>query len=339
MAHWTEDLISRLPVESADKVRDLLETQQAALGALRLASADVEDARQRWESAEAQAQRQISGMSQTRDPETVERMLAPVARRKAELDRAVGAEARASEAWEKFAFIENLRDWVATYFGRDGKLRHESLPKIGPRKGETLRQAIDRVRTEIERVETEWRAVEQAPMPLAEVKAEIASSVDAIAAKGAPEINARAREGDPAGIGRRIRLDIVGGNKIGDGGASFFVWLMRDALVDRLCCMVDNLDMAAAMTDAERDARFTVLADRRLSLERQEEALVTAAAEDGLRIDRRDDADPRAVLEVAEEFEDEPLATLDDDPDPDPDGDDDDVADERTARRARYGAR
>lgn len=265
-------------------------------------------------------------------------MLTPVARRKAEFDRAKAVEARATEAWQKYALLENLRDWVATYLGNGGKLRHEPLLKAAPRKGETLRQSVDRVRTEIEQIEAEWHVAEQAPMPPAELKAEIAATVDAIAAKGTPTIDSRARGGDPAGVNQKIRLDFIREHKVGDGGADFFVWLMRDALVDRLCGMVDELDLTSALSDDARDARFTDLSDRRLDLERQEEALICAAAAEGLRIDRRLDTDPRAVLQVAEAFDDEdlPLEAIDG---AYPEDEGDDVADNRAARRARYGAR
>ena len=55
-----------------------------------------------------------------------------------------------------------------------------------------------------------------------------------------------------------------------------------------------------AMTDDEREREFRRISIRRLEIERIEEALVCAAEAEGRIIARRRDADPRALLEVAE---------------------------------------
>tara|TARA_R110002020_G_scaffold150446_1_gene327150 strand:- start:12763 stop:13197 length:435 start_codon:yes stop_codon:yes gene_type:complete len=140
-------------------------------------------------------------------------------------------------------------------------------------------------------------------MPVDEVKAEMTATVDAIAARGAPRIDPRIRNGDPAKIQQELRLDIVGGNKVGDGGSDFFVWLMKDELIKKLNAQADAMKIDGAMSEADREKLFSDLADRRLELERLEESIVVAAAKEGMVIDRRLDADPRAILEVAETFD------------------------------------
>ncbi|MBY3347298.1 hypothetical protein [Rhizobium laguerreae] len=52
--------------------------------------------------------------------------------------------------------------------------------------------------------------------------------------------------------------------------------------------------------EPDRDVMIDALAAHRLTLEREEEAVILQAAADGIVIDRRPDADPRAVLGLVE---------------------------------------
>lgn len=303
MADFHEDLIQKLPRQSAEKVRALFEAKDLAYGGLRLAMATVEDCFARLNQAETNATHNIQQLPQTRPHGSVESALAPIAKVKAELERAKAAEERARAAWEKFNFLGGLRDWSSTHFASGGQLAHDPLPPAKLAKGETPRQALARVRQEIENIEKAWSEAQQAPMPIDEIKAEMTATVDAIAARGAPSIDPRIRNGDPAKIFHALRLETINGSKVGDGGASFFVWLMHDQIVDKLNGQADALQIDGAMSDADREKRFSDLADRRLELERLEESLIVAAAKEGMTLDRRLDADPRAVLEVVETFD------------------------------------
>lgn len=303
MADFTEELIQKLPRQSAEKVRALIEAKDMAYGGLRLAMTSVEDCFQRLQQAETNVTHNLQQLTNTRPRELVESAVAPVAKVKAELERAKAAEERAKAAWDKFIFLGELRDWTVTYTSRGGQLAHDPLPPAKLGKGETPRQALARIRAEIDQVEAAWDEAQQAPMPLAEIKAEIAATVDAIAARGAPSINPSIRDGDPAKINLALQLEAHNGRKLGDGGASFFVWLMRDQLVDKLNAQADAMKIDGALSDADREKRFSDLADRRLELERTEESIIVAAAREGMVIDRRLDADPRAVLEVVETFD------------------------------------
>ncbi len=57
---------------------------------------------------------------------------------------------------------------------------------------------------------------------------------------------------------------------------------------------------ALTLPEAERDVLLAAIAEHRLRLERREEALIVAALASGLRVQRRPDADPRALLEIVE---------------------------------------
>ncbi|MCY0094604.1 hypothetical protein [Hoeflea ulvae] len=306
MAEFHEDIIQKLPRQSAEKVRALIEAKDLAYGGLRLAMSAVEDCRRRLEQAEANAQLHIQQLPRTRPHGAEERALEPVKRLRAELDRVTATHDRARSAWEKFHYLEALREWTVTHFSSGGQLAHDPLPPAKLAKAETPRQALARIRADIEHIETAWDDAQSAPMPIDELKTEMAATVDAIAARGAPSIDPRIRNGDPAKIHQELRLDIVNGNKIGTGGSDFFVWLMRDELIKKLNAQVDTMKVDGALSDSDREKLFSELADRRLELERTEESLIVAAAKEGMVIDRRLDADPRAILEVVETFDGEP---------------------------------
>jgi hypothetical protein len=53
-----------------------------------------------------------------------------------------------------------------------------------------------------------------------------------------------------------------------------------------------------ALSDDDRDRRLSDIAVARLEAERREEAIIEAAAADGMTVPRRADADPRALLGV-----------------------------------------
>lgn len=297
MADFHEDLIQKLPLQSAEKVRALIEAKDLAYGGLRLATIAVEECYQRLHHAEDNLTRNIHA------EDGVERSLHTIARTKAELARLKGVEERARGAWEKFGFLAGLRDWSSTHYAGGGQLAHYPLPPAKLAKGEMPRQSLARVRQEIENIEKAWSEAQQAPMPIDEIKAELTATVDAIAARGAPSIDPRIRNGDPAKIHHALRLETINGSKVGNGGSDLFVWLMRDQIVDKLSALADAMTINGAMSDADREKLFSDLADRRLELERTEESIIVAAAREGMVIDRRLDADPRAVLEVVETFD------------------------------------
>jgi hypothetical protein len=63
---------------------------------------------------------------------------------------------------------------------------------------------------------------------------------------------------------------------------------------------LDHLVDEGETLDPETYVLFNALAAHRLTLEREEEAVILQAAAEGIVIDRRPDADPRAVLGLVE---------------------------------------
>ncbi|WP_407186706.1 hypothetical protein [Bradyrhizobium centrosematis] len=86
--------------------------------------------------------------------------------------------------------------------------------------------------------------------------------------------------------------------KAGCGAA--LSWLDPTAFEKRLHEEIDNLPQPAlAMSADDRAAKLLQLEAELLAREREEEALIELAEEQGAAIARRLDADPRAVLGIA----------------------------------------
>lgn len=219
------------------------------------------------------------------------------------VDRADAAREAAEAEWEKFSFLPELVRWLEMYCGRGGQLAHQPLPAAKPVKEETHRAAVERIRKQLSACDDEWARLETIPLPASELKARITAEVDAIAALGKPQIQNQDRFGDGvSGLAPALRLRRTGEMIVSDAPSPFLCWLRRSEIIERLHAEVDALDQADAMSDDQRDQAFSRLLDQKLALAFSEESLIVAAAAEGTTIQRRRDADPRAILEVQEVF-------------------------------------
>lgn len=81
-----------------------------------------------------------------------------------------------------------------------------------------------------------------------------------------------------------------------DGAGPMLAWVMGDALVQRMHAEIDRLDYRPGPPLAERPARLAELKAALRKLEQQEEELICRAADTGIIIPRRHDADPEVIL-------------------------------------------
>ncbi len=171
----------------------------------------------------------------------------------------------------------------------------------GPRAGESVTDALLRVRREINVVQGELRRVKTAPPPAVEIKAALVAEVDRMAAEGKPHVSID-------GGGRvvvhwpDVQPYAVSGAALAapSGSASkMLAALFGDQLKKLLTAGVD--DVKGAIPSAERPKRVREIEARILALEVAEERLVVAALDEGLEVHRRIDASPWAILYADEE--------------------------------------
>lgn len=300
-----DDILARLPPKSRAKLVVLNDAHDDALAALRGTWENAAAERSISNDLERRVRDQLDRMPQKfgRPVEDVEKIEAPLEPQREKLAAANARYARASEAFEiNWAFFTDANAWLDRYFKNGGDLEHAPPPAPTLRKGESHAQAVARVRAEIETAEADWHRAETAPAPADQLKQEITEKLDQLIARKPIAVSATRRIADPADLDAATKLAVHGGTLFGDGGLHLLLFAVRETLIEKLHAQVDALDLTDALTDDERDAGFREIAERKLELERLEEAHVAAAAAEGVTIVRRRSADPRAVLEIQEAF-------------------------------------
>lgn len=325
-----EDVLRLLPEASRAKLEALMIERGAAQAAYRAASDAEHEARRDAALTEAQARQRLEawpGISQHPAAAVAEaqkrateagraereaheaRLLEPAeaARRRHRL--AVTARDRAAARQDEFAFLDGVESWLS----RSARLGGGGLIHFAPKAPRVKDAAatIAKLRAELAALGEAWVEVEAAPVPPEILHQQAIAEIDAVAAGGALRINPADRTGTPLHLARAIRLGqmpiaTAGAEQlyaalVGDAGAPLFVHLLRDQLYSQVERLVAELPKAGALDDNQREARFAEIAERRLEVERQEEAVICAAEAEGHRIARRREADPRAVLEVVED--------------------------------------
>ena len=198
--------------------------------------------------------------------------------------------------------VSRLNDFVMRLFsGVDDASAPRWPAKVpGPRDGESLSDAILRLRHEIGMARGELQQIKTAPPPAAEIKAALVAEVDRMAAEGKPRVSID---------GGRIAIhwpDVqpyaVSGAALAapsGSGSKMLAALFGDQLKKLLTAGVD--EVKGAIASSERPKRVREIEARILALEVAEERLVMAALEEGLEVHRRIDASPWAILYAEEE--------------------------------------
>lgn len=294
--------LDALPEKSLIKYQRMVTDKAAAYSAYRTASDVEQEARQELGRMSGRIETGVSDQARKLSDETLATIRQPAEAAKRRHQLSLDARDRAAAKLAQFDYVDSLSEWLQRTLTPNADFEHSAL--VAPTTKD-LTGEIARVRSKIEKLAGEWDKAERAPAPASDLKARAFASIDKIAADGAPSISATARGGDPLRLGDRLASTPRSGpneslSLVGDGGASFFVWLFRDEISDRIGAMIDAIPVNGALTDDEREVAFASISQQRLNLERTEEALLCVAEADGRTIARRRDADPRAILELSD---------------------------------------
>lgn len=176
------------------------------------------------------------------------------------------------------------------------------------KKEETHASAVARIRAEITNLRGQHFLAENAPLPSPIAKKLAREEIERIAARGRPSVFELLEGRQALGWPTRWRRDAdthdLAGGRIRPGAMreesdpfSLLAWLHRDALIAAIEREIDAAgDDENALSNEQRAAKLRELAAKLFEAECVEEAIIDAAARDGLAIARRPDCDPRAVL-------------------------------------------
>jgi hypothetical protein len=162
-------------------------------------------------------------------------------------------------------------------------------------KGETLAQAAARIRAKISGLKMERQKVLQAALPIADAKLQAAEYVAKLVERGAPKIVYGHDRDFRAQFSALIDNAYTTQQDIG----AHLAWLDPSAFLARLCEQIDAAPKPLfAISAKQRTERLLTLEAELLALEFDEEAIVTQSEIEGPILERRAQADPRAILGV-----------------------------------------
>ena len=150
----------------------------------------------------------------------------------------------------------------------------------------STRTELDTIRHRIVELKVEARAIEAAPLPLEEAIADLDACLDHMAGHRQLNVSMHTYPSDRLAW---PKLDVE----------ELFVTLRPTIRAVRLEAIQRELSSRLpGLPRDERAARLTEIDEQVLALEISEEAMIEAAEAAGIRIARRVDADPRAILGI-----------------------------------------
>lgn len=190
--------------------------------------------------------------------------------------------------------LKGIRDWIAAIPEsvqlRDHVAKDAEVSKISPGVIEKRRRRIRELLADIGRVDA-------APISTNAAKQRAREEIEKLAERGRPVVHKLLE--DRGGIGWPQRS--IGFVRLEDlfetDSLAIMAFAQQESLIAAVEREIDEVGGGAdSLTDDERFNRFDKLFDELLATERDEEALIAAADFD---VQRRSDADPRAVLGIS----------------------------------------
>lgn len=308
MPRW--DAARALPEPASTKYRRLAGIAQDRQAAFRRAYDAVEDAREA--AAKARVQYLIAERSPRHDPEAIARLNEPNAEDEAEIARlVVERDDRSARSAGITRLVARIDNYVGDLNARTKiTLFSGSLP--ARKKGEAPVDAVARCRKEIEKLRERIAEIDSAPRPLDELIARATAEIEALANRGAPDVDGLIDAGLAIGWATRP-LDLLGrsadGMVIALNGSSVdtmatLAWLFKRQLTDAVVAAVREASGPDddAIPIAARPKMLASVRTSLLELERIEETAVEEIEATGAMFERRPDADPRAVLGLASDL-------------------------------------
>jgi hypothetical protein len=188
------------------------------------------------------------------------------------------------------ALIHKVNEWIMRLPG-NAVLEQVQAADITLKEGEPLPKQIGDVRGGIFNLARQLAQVKAAPLRRSDQQEAISAYLARLAASAAPKISF-----DVRGNARVFFADDVIDGK--ECVLSLLSWALGPQTLAAAFSrqLEQEPERADALSPAERERRTKELSDRLLEHEHREEQLLVIAENQGLTIERRPDADPRAVL-------------------------------------------
>ena len=310
MNNFPERLLAKLPDQSKETILAALHDQESTL----LERNSISDAYGKGQHEHFHEQQHLLHRRQLLESTGAPQMVTKDyevwrARRKQELDHVNYLIESNKKRWEareaaqnarlapldeisrSFGWIDAANDFVSLALRSGNSLKFFGWPSIKLRRGQSWQDALNEVRRDLRAIEIEANEALRAPVPKELLWSRIEAELNGLASAGQVRIKHRARIGAP--------VDLC--SNLPNVFQQHLFWACGEQVRAALRKELDSIDFSGAMDDVVRDRTLSRLAERRLSAERSEEAIVRSAREAGVVLLRRPDCDPRAVLGLCDE--------------------------------------
>ena len=209
-------------------------------------------------------------------------------------------------AWQAASSVHGaVENWLK--FGRPGGTQLETVEVEAPKllKGETVLDAVERLRRRVRELRADAHRIRSAPYPSAYCKAQMRQQVEALAERGSPSVTQLVEhDGKVEFSTQHLRARVLAeqpalafAEQI--DSLKLFCWTFRDALVAKLDREIDAEadDKNFLSVEARQQAEAEVQGDL-LAVEREECWFVWAAQAQGLQIEHRPDVSVAALLSI-----------------------------------------
>ncbi|MGL3109407.1 hypothetical protein [Bradyrhizobium sp. BR 1432] len=175
-------------------------------------------------------------------------------------------------------------------------------PKLN--KGESLIDAIERLRRRGRELKADLHRISSAPYPSSYCKQQMRAQIEALAMQGAPSVSNLIEHDRPiVWPTQRVQSQVFSADPALafaeiEAAVPLIAWLFKDALVKRLDAEIDTeADDGASLSHIEREKRLSEVQQDLLFSEYEEAQLVWAALEQKLPVEHRSDCSPLAILQ------------------------------------------
>ncbi|RXG89241.1 hypothetical protein [Bradyrhizobium zhanjiangense] len=203
------------------------------------------------------------------------------------------------------ALVNAAETWIKTA-SASMKIAMYPVEPSQLKKGESIADAVERLRRRGRELQADLDRVRAAPWPSALARERMRAQIASMAEAGRPLAHHLVDHGEPVAFATRsiparvlnVAPEAIAFSEIPDTLA-LLAWLHQDELIRRLDAEIDTTadDANALDADQRRHAEAEILADR-LSIEREEAELCWQQATDGGPISLRLDLAPEALLGV-----------------------------------------
>jgi hypothetical protein len=318
--NFAKHVTDRLPQPAKDRFAALVQDRDDAFALSRIAMDRVSDIR----TAKADSERELRRLTQSRPvalrPEPYSRVTqaleTAIKEHSAEMEKVQELHEARNYRWQRCGNLVSTIEHYLAAISSDTAIGLSTFALDKSPRGDGVKD-LEACRQRILELQADVAATDAAPIPSSLAKQIARAQIDQLADRGRPNVFSliEMRQGIswpliPA-YGPNAMSAIAHGHGIGAAAPAagapdtlaIYAWHNRAAVIESIEQLIDeSADDEHALSDAERTERRIAALAALLKAEREEDHLIRIGKSKGLELQRRPDADPRAVLGLSDDL-------------------------------------